>query len=306
MRIVSLIASSTEIVCALGLEKNLVGRSHECDYPASVEALPACSEAKIDIHASAKEIDRQVKDVVRDALSVYRVDKEALKKLNPDIIVTQDQCEVCAVSLKDVEKAVCDWVGGKPKIVSLKPENLEGLFHSIEEVGQAVGIEEKAQEFVKSLQKRMQEISDRIPKREEKIRVACIEWIEPLMAAGNWVPELVDLLGAQNLFGQAGKHSPWMTFAELREADPDIILTMPCGWGIQRTQQEMPVLEALEGWQDLRAVVNKKVYITDGNQYFNRPGPRIVESMEIMAEILYPDIFDFRHKDTGWIYLTEE
>lgn len=304
MRIVSLIASSTEICCALGLEQQLVGRSHECDFPPSVEALPACSEPKIDIHTSAVEIDRQVKDVVRDSLSVYRVHKDKLKALNPDLIVTQDQCEVCAVSLKDVEAAVCDWLEGRPKIVSLKPENLDDLFASIKQVGKAAGVLDKAELVVAQLKSRMQAIVDRVPSVDRKPRVACIEWMEPLMAAGNWVPELVELLGADNLFGEPGKHSPWMTWDALREADPDVIIILPCGWDIPRIQVEMPVLTKLDGWSRLKAVRNNKVYLTDGNQYFNRPGPRIVESMEILAEILYPQAMNFRHQGKAWEMLS--
>jgi len=301
MRIVSLIASSTEIVCALGLEKNLVGRSHECDFPPSVESLPACSEPKIQINASSKDIDRQVKDIVRDSLSVYSVHKDVLKELKPDLIVTQDQCDVCAVSLKDVEQAVSDWVESKPQIVSLKADDLEGIFKSIEIVGQAAGVLDKSKEVVKRLNERMRTIEQQVPNTKNQIKIACIEWIEPLMAAGNWVPELVERLRANNLFGEAGKHSPWMTWEELKQSNPDVIMIMPCGWDIKRTQEEMFILEAQEGWEDLGAVKNGQVYLTDGNQYFNRPGPRIVESMEIMAEILYPNQFNFGHKSAGWI-----
>ena len=300
MRIISLIASSTEIVCALGLQENLVGRSHECDYPSTVKSLPACSEPKIDIHTSAKEIDDQVKDVVRESLSVYRVHKDILKELKPDIIVTQDHCEVCAVSLKDVEKAVCDWLEDQPKIVSLRPENLEEIFDSITTVGKAANVEKKAAEVISNLKKRIDDIVAQVPQSESKPNVACIEWMEPLMAAGNWVPELVEHLGAKDLFGTAGKHSPWMTWEDLRKSDPDVIMIMPCGWDIARIKEEMHVLENLEGWAELSAVKNKQVYLTDGNQYFNRPGPRIVESMEIMAEILYPNIFDFGWKSRAW------
>jgi len=227
MRIVSLIASSTEIVCALGLEKNLVGRSHECDFPPSVESLPACSEPKIQINASSKDIDRQVKDIVRDSLSVYSVHKDVLKELKPDLIVTQDQCDVCAVSLKDVEQAVCDWVESKPQIVSLKADDLEGLFKSIEIVGQAAGVLDKSKEVVKRLNERMRMIEQQVPNTKNQIKIACIEWIEPLMAAGNWVPELVERLRANNLFGEAGKHSPWMTWEELKQSNPDVIMIMP-------------------------------------------------------------------------------
>ncbi len=300
MRIISLIASATEIVCSLGLEKYLVGRSHECDWPPSVEALPKCSEPKINIHTSAIEIDRQVKDVVRDSLSVYRVFKDKLKELKPDIIVTQDQCEVCAVSLKDVEEAVCDWVEYTPKLVSLRPMDLNDLYEDIYRVGRAAAVETKAEEVVGSMKARMKAISQKTPKRDKPIRLASIEWVEPLMAAGNWVPELVEMLGVENVFGEAGKHSPYMTFEDLRREDPDVMIVMPCGWDIERTKEEMPVLQKLDGWRDLKAVREGQVYLTDGNFYFNRPSPRVVESLEIMAEILYPQTFNFSHHGAGW------
>jgi iron complex transport system substrate-binding protein len=300
MRIVSLLASSTEIICSLGLEQSLVGRSHECDFPPSVQSLPACSEPKIDIHASAKEIDRQVKEVVRDALSVYRVDADRLKALKPDLIVTQDQCEVCAVSIKDVERAVCHWLENKPSIVTLRPENLNGIWDSMTQVGEAAGVGNRARALMASLKQRMRAITEKVPVREPRLKAACIEWIDPLMAAGNWVPEMVNLLGADHLFGKAGEHSPWMTFDDLREADPDIIMVMPCGWDMNRSREAMPVLESQTGWNDLKAVKTKQVYLTDGNQYFNRPGPRIVESLEIMAEIFYPQTFRFGHEHQGW------
>lgn len=299
-RIVSLIASATEIVCALGFENSLVGRSHECDYPPSIQLLPACSGPKFNIHGTSREIDERVKLIVRESLSVYRVDTEKLKNLKPDIIITQDHCEVCAVSLKDVQEAVCDWVGAKVKIVTLRPNNLADVWQGIRQVAEALGSLDQAEKLISRCQERMSVITQKTRDFPQHPSVACIEWIEPLMCAGNWVPELVKMIGGRDLLGKAGEHSPWMNWEQLQQANPDVIIVMPCGWDIKRTRQEMPFLMKNPGWYQLKAVRQNKVYLTDGNQYFNRPGPRLVESLEILAEILYPDVFSFGHQTHGW------
>ncbi|MCA9070105.1 MAG: cobalamin-binding protein [Planctomycetaceae bacterium] len=302
-RIVSLIASATEIVAALGLEDQLVGRSHECDYPPSVLQLPMCSEPRIDVHGTSREIDDRVKAVLRDteAVSVYRVFTEELERLAPTLIITQTQCEVCAVSLKDVEAAVCDLVSSQPKIVPLEPMDLKDVWRDIRAVANAVGVPGRAEALIADSQKRLSDISDQVAQLTTRPRVACLEWIDPLMAAGNWVPELVQIAGGQNLFGQVGLHSPWMTWEELRASDPDVIAIMPCGFDIPRTLSELKPLIDQEGWAGLSAVRDNRVFVTDGNQYFNRPGPRLVESAEILAELLHPEVFHFGHEGTGWL-----
>jgi len=299
-RIVSLLASATEIVAALGLTDRLVAISHECDYPAAIGDLPACTAPKIDVSGSSGEIDRRVKEVVELGLSVYRVDSDKLRSLSPDLIVTQSQCEVCAVSERDLEDAVAAWTEGRPEIVSLRPDALADVWRDIANVARAAGVETAGAELIAALQARMQQIRDRAARLERRPRVACIEWIDPLMAAGNWMPELVEMAGGINLFGEAGKHSPWMTWDALAAADPDIILVMPCGFDIARNRTEMPTLTELPGWADLKAVGNGQVFLTDGNQYFNRPGPRLAESLEILAEILHPEHFSFGHRGIGW------
>lgn len=302
-RIVSLIASATEIVAALGLEDQLVGRSHECDYPPSVLQLPMCSEPRIDVHGTSREIDDRVKAVLRDteAVSVYRVFAEELERLAPTVILTQTQCEVCAVSLKDVEAAVCDLVSSQPKIVPLEPMALADVWKDIRAVADAVDVPERAATLIADCQRRLAEISERVKQIPTRPRVACLEWIDPLMAAGNWVPELVEIAGGENLFGQAGLHSPWMTWEELKESDPDVIAILPCGFDIPRTLSELNPLIEQAGWNELSAVKNHRVFVTDGNQYFNRPGPRLVESAEILTELLHPETFDFGHEGIGWI-----
>ncbi|MBC8050216.1 MAG: cobalamin-binding protein [Chitinophagales bacterium] len=300
-RVVTLIASATEIVAALGCREWIVGRSHECDYPPDVVALPVLTEPKFPLHGTSYEIDARVKAIVAEGASVYRVDAERLKALAPNVIVTQDQCEVCAVSLKDVEAAVCDWMGASAQIVSCKPDALKDVWADIRRVGDAVGVPERADALIGDCQARMNDIAARASRLSARPRVALIEWIDPLMAAGNWMPELVEMAGGVNLFGEAGKHSPWMTFEELSAADPDVIVTMPCGFDIAQTCEHLPALTGKPGFAELRAVREGRFHVTDGNQYFNRPGPRLVESLEILAEMLHPAEFDFGHRSTAWI-----
>ena len=307
MRIISLIPSSTEIVCALGYKDQLVGRSHECDFPQGVEQLPICSEPKFNPdQGTSRQINDQVKKIVQESLSVYRVDTERLKSLKPDIIITQAQCEVCAVSINDVERAVSDWLEAKPKIVSLTPNSLDDLWKGIENVAEVLGNPQKGMELIKHYQDRISEITNQAAQFNKCPSVVCIEWIDPLMAAGNWMPEFIEMLGGHNCFGEAGKHSPKITWEELKEKDPDVIIGMPCGWGIDRCREEMKILTSKSDWSALKAVRQGRVTLADGNQYFNRPGPRLVESLEILAEIMYPDITHYDHKGKGWVQLTGE
>jgi len=300
MRIVSLIASSTEIVCALGMEEFLVGRSHECDYPPSVQGLPVCTAPKFRTAATSSEIDRQVKEILEQALSVYRVDSKLLESLQPTHIVTQTQCEVCAVSLRDVEEAVGTFLGSRPEIVSLQPNALADVWTDIRRVAEALGVSPQGHELIARLQARMTTIEQRAQSLPRRRSVACIEWIDPLMASGNWMPELVKMAGGHNLFGDAGRHAPRLEWIEVLAANPEVILILPCGFDIARTRQELPLLTRKSGWANLRAVQEGRVYLLDGNQYFNRPGPRLVESLEILAEIIHPEVFSFGHQETGW------
>ncbi|NDD30955.1 MAG: cobalamin-binding protein [Proteobacteria bacterium] len=300
MRIVSLIASATEIVTALGFSESLVGRSHECDFPASVSTLPVCTSPRFEIGGASADIDRSVKALLRDALSVYQVDADMLAALRPDVIVTQSQCEVCAVSTKDVENALCSWVDSRPRIVSCQPDSLDDVWADIRRVAEALGAPERGTELVDALRARMDSVSARALACGTRPRVACIEWVDPLMASGNWMPTLVEMAGGVNLFGEAGKHAPWMTWDDLVRSDPDVIVALPCGFDIARTRVDMPLLTERAEWTSLRAVRDGRVYVTDGNQYFNRPGPRLAESLEILCELLHPDAFDFGHCGRAW------
>jgi iron complex transport system substrate-binding protein len=286
-----MIASATEIVHALGLGEFQVGRSHECDFPVSVGALPIVTQPRFDVHGTSKEIDARVRETLSTAGSVYEVLTERLDPLEPTHIVTQTQCQVCAVSLDDVERALSESMRSRPEVVALEPNSLDDIWTDIQKVADRCGFADRGRELVASLQARMKGISERARGAGRKSKVACIEWQEPLMAAGNWVPELVEMAGGVNLFGGAGKHSPWMSFEELAASDADVILIMPCGYNLPQARAEMHWLEDRPEWARLRAVSTGEVYLLDGNQYLNRPGPRVVESLQMLAEILHPDRF---------------
>ena len=305
-RVITMLPSATEIVCALGHRDAIVARSHECDYPTSIKQLPACTESKIDTTKLSKNIDNQVKFIVEQGLSVYRVDGDLLKILNPDVIVTQTQCEVCAASPRDLEEALRDWTGGRPNIVSLEPNRLSDIWADIQNVANAIGEQQNGKELVKGLSNRMSLIEEKASKFLERPidppRVACIEWIDPLMAAGNWIPELVEMSGGENIFGAAGLHSPWIEWDVVCKEDPDVIVIMPCGYDISESRRNMPALSDRPEWSSLKAVKNGSIYIVDGNQYFNRPGPRLADSLEIMAQLVIPEMFksDFEFEGIGW------
>ncbi len=307
-RIISLIPSATEIVTALGLQDQLVGRSHECDFPESIRSLPVCSEPRIDVNASSGEIDRQVKSALANAVSIYKLNVEELTRLQPTHLITQTQCEVCAVSLQDVQQAVCQMVGSQPEVISHNPNSLADIWNDIQITADKLGVPERGHELIASLKDRLEQVRQSVVGRTVKPSVVCLEWLNPLMAAGNWVPELVEIAGGVPLLCEAGKHSPYFEWSSLHQANPDVIAIMPCGFDIPRTISELGVLFDSPDWFELRAVRQGRVYLTDGNQFFNRPGPRVVESAEILAEILH-DVGhnrpDHRHHQAGWIRLEE-
>jgi iron complex transport system substrate-binding protein len=303
-KIISLLPAATEIVCALGLEQNLVGRSHECDYPETVKSLPICSDAKFIPGSDSGAIDRQVKEILSDALSIYIVDKDMIKQLNPDVVITQAQCEVCAVSLKDVEEALENLLDKEANIISLEPNTLDDIFGDIQRIAGSLGVTEQGQQLLESLYERIDIIRHKLKFIADKPTVACIEWLEPLMLAGNWTPELVGIAGGRSILTENGKHSPYVNWDILKAEDPEIIVVMPCGFSIERTMKEIDLLLAVPGFSEMRAVKNNRLYIADGNQYFNRSGPRIVDSIEILAEIIYPKQFIFGYEGNGWIRFT--
>ncbi len=297
-RVVSLLPSATEIVFALGCGDQLVGRSHECDYPEAARALPVCTRASFP-DGTSREIDDQVTSRVQQGLSLYDVDLEQLRTLAPDLVLTQDQCRVCAVHLSDLEAALREWTGASVEIVSLSPAVLGDVLRDIGRVGAALGASTAAQALVTRLTERVSEIGEKTGDAKRP-SVVCLEWVDPLMAAGNWIPELVAVAGGRALLASTGNHSPAIDWPALRAADPDFLIVTACGFDLSRSQSEMGPLLAHPDWPALRAVRAGRVFVTDGNAYFNRSGPRLVESIEILAEILHPDRCDFGHEGSGF------
>ncbi len=290
-RIVSLLPSATEIVCALGLQDQLVGVSHECDYPPEIAGRPVLTEPKIDPRRPSVEIDRDVRRLVRDGLSVYRIRTDVLQQLAPDVIVTQDQCEVCAVSYPEVERAARECLGNDVTIVSLRPTRVEDILADIGRVAAACDRGAAGEALVAGMRERLQAIGERAQRVRSRPRVACLEWLEPLMMAGNWIPELVTLAGGHYDAVAPGAHTPTISWADLVVYAPDVIVVMPCGFEIEQTQAQMETLTARREWQELPAVRNRRVYIADGNAYLNRPGPRIVDSAALLAGLIQPGFF---------------
>jgi iron complex transport system substrate-binding protein len=288
MRIASLLPSATEIVCALGLADSIVGVSHECDFPPAVVGRPVLTAPKIDPRGSSAAIDAAVQGLVRDGLSVYRIDSEALRAAQPDLIVTQDQCEVCAVSFAEVERAVQAVLDAPARIVSLRPSRLDDVLDDFARVADAAGVPDAGVQLIAASRARLERIRTAVAPARSRPRVACIEWIDPLMVAGNWVPELVELGGGTYELVAAGAHSPRIGWEALAAAQPDVVIVMPCGFALAQTRRELPALTARAEWRALPAVRNGRAYAIDGNAYVNRPGPRLVDSAELLAGLIQP------------------
>ena len=310
MRIISLLASATEMVAALGCLDQLVGRSHECDYPPEVQAIPVVSTVQIDTNVSSAQIDAQVKQLAQEkrepedpalkALSIYAIDVDKLQELRPDVIFTQTQCEVCAVSERDVIQAIAHLTGLQPLVVSLSPYRLQDVWEDVIRVGHALGKRDQAQALVAKYQQRLNDLAIKTTTFGTRRRVAVLEWLDPLMGAGNWTPELVVYAGGENIFGEIGQHTPWITWEELQAANPDVIILSPCGYTLERAMQDVPLLQNHPAWAELQAVRNGRIYAIDGNQYLNRSGPRLVESAELLARAIWDDRLPIVVDNNGW------
>ena len=300
LRLVSLLPSATEIIACLGLTDRLVGISHECDYPPEIKDRAICTSARLSIHQPSGEIHQEVDKLLTAAVSIYEINLDVLTKLQPTHIITQDQCDVCAVSFPEVEIAVAKLTNSHPQIISLQPDTIADVWADIQRVGETLNVDWKPivsalQARVKTCQTQSENLLANPP------RVACIEWTDPLMLAGNWIPELVEMAGGKPIGGVTGQHSPRISWDGLIAADPDTIIFMPCGFDLDRTRIEAQPLTEHPQWGKLNAVQLDRVYITDGNAFFNRPGPRLVESLEILTEILNPQVCNYGHHGTGWM-----
>jgi len=297
MRVVSLLASGTEIVCALGLGESLVGRSHECDNPAWVKSLPSCSEPAFDICVSSREIDAEVNRRIRSGEPLYRIHTDLIGKLAPDLIITQAHCEVCAVTPQDVERSGCDTPTAS--VLALTAGSLDGIFDGIIRIAEALGKESCGRELVRRERRRLEAVQERVAGRATP-SVVMLEWMDPLFAMGNWGPELVQIANGDLLLGKRGEHSSAIPFDRLPEADPEFIIVAPCGFDLERTLRERIVLEGHPLWNSLRAVKSGKVAFADGNLFFNRSGMTISQTAEIIAEILHGETFEAPTQGLHW------
>jgi len=303
-RILSLLPSTTEIAAALGLGDRLVGRSHECTVPPEVARLPVVTEPKLDPHAPSAAIDARVKALVREGLSVYRVDAELAQRLAPDVILTQTQCEVCAVTPRDLEAAACEWLAGRagpaPRLVAVAPNTLADVLDDLVRVAEGCGVAERGHALRSREQARIDEVTARATAEAAahgRPRVAFLEWLDPPMGPGSWIPELIERAGGSPVLGRAGEHAAWTDLDALAALDPDVFVLAPCGFDLARTRSELRPLLGDPRWPALRAVRNGRVALADGFLHMSRPGPRIAESLEILAELLHPAAAGL---DRGW------
>jgi len=286
MRIVSLLPSATEIVCLLGLRGQLVGVTHECDYPADVAELAKVTKTMIPDDVCSREIDDLVKDNLKTG-SLYALDGPVLERLQPDLIVTQTLCEVCAVAEDEIRSAACS-LPVTPEIITLEPTRLEEVFDAIGVVGGATKCSSVAETAIERLRKRVEAVTSRAV--QKRPRVMLLEWIDPPFSAGHWNPELVRMAGGEEVIGDEGQHSRRVDWADIVAADPDVLFIACCGFSVERAIVDIPILRQHPEWTELQCVNNDRVFVVDGSAYFNRPGPRLVDSLELVAHALHPEI----------------
>jgi iron complex transport system substrate-binding protein len=284
MRVLSLLAGGTEIVCALGAGDTLVGRSHECDNPQWVRTLPACTRPAFDVNMSSGEIDAEVRRRLRLHEPLYHVDADRIRDLHPDLLITQMHCEVCAVTPDDVERVGCGILASQ--VLALGAGTVDGIFDGVRSIARSLHLQSAGEDLIATMRSRMRAVTDAVRDKPTPT-VVMLEWTDPIFSMGNWGPELVEASNGQVLLGEKGQFSRAISWKEVLDADPDFLIIAPCGYDIARTVRELPLLEALPGWSQLKSVRAGTVAVADGNLYFNRSGTTIVETVEILAEILH-------------------
>jgi iron complex transport system substrate-binding protein len=291
MRICSLLPGATEVVAALGLTDELVGISHECDYPQTVQQKPVMVRAVIDAgHASSHEIDRQVRAAVEQGLHLYELDETLFRRAQPDLVITQDLCHVCAVTPGQLQRAVAA-LPKQPTLLTLNPVTLDQVLTDVERIGAAAGREAEARVLALTLRSRLHAVRERVSASQERPKVVCLEWLDPLFVAGHWVPDMVAWAGGREMLGTAGAPSRQVTWDQVRAADPDVLVLMPCGFSAARTQQELDRMTGREEWRSLRAILDGRAFAVDASAYFSRPGPRLVDGVALLAALNHPSIF---------------
>ena len=301
MRIVSLLASGTEIVCELGAGEELVGRSHECDNPGWVRKLPSCTRPAFDVEMSSRAIDCEVRQRLKKGAPLYHIDAELIARLDPDVLITQEHCEVCAVTPGDIAKTGVEELARQ--VLALRAGTVDGIYRDIHRIGRAIDRKLAADVLVANMQRRLNEIYEHVRQRSTS-SVVILEWADPIFPASNWAPELVDAANGKLLLGRKGEHSGVVSWEKVREADPDYLIVAPCGYDLTRSLREIPILEALRGWFELSAVKNGRVFFADGNRFFNRSGATIVETAEIIAEILHGFVLRRSWEGIAWRHYT--
>lgn len=287
MRICSLLPGATEVVAMLGRTRHLVGISHECDYPPEIRTKPVLVRATVEAGLSSPDIDRRVRTTLRAGRPLYEVDETMLVRVRPDLVIAQTLCDVCAITPSQLTRAL-RVLSSPPRVLSLGPSTLDDVLADIERIGEAIGRSLEAANLVDELRARLHAVLLQVAHAEKHPRVACLEWLDPLFAAGHWVPEMVACAGGVDVLGASGSPSEQITWEQVQEAKPDVLIIMPCGFSIARTKQEMSRLTKRPGWKKLPAVKHGAVFLADASSYFNRPGPRLIDGIEMLAACFHP------------------
>lgn len=290
MRICSLLPSATEILYAIGLGDCVVGVTHECDFPPEAARKPALIRPRVDPQAAPAEIDRQVSELVARGESIYAVDAELLEELAPDLIVTQDLCHVCAASPDDLATALTR-LPKMPQVLTLTPHSLRDVWNDIRRVGQATGRCERAEALAAELEETVRRTETKAARTSARPRVVCLEWLDPYYVAGHWVPEMVSKAGGKDALGQAGEPSFRVTAEQIAESLAEVVLVMPCGYGVKRAAEEACTMRIPDEWNQLPAIRDRRIFALNANAYFSRPGPRLAMGVELLAQIIHPDLF---------------
>jgi iron complex transport system substrate-binding protein len=293
-RIVSFLPSATEMVYALGLEDRLVGVTHECDFPSSVKQKPVVVRSAVPVETMTEpEIDKAVSERINAGLSVYEVDETLLRTLAPDLILVQDLCDVCAPSGNEVSRAL-KVLSGRPDIVHLSPKSLAGIFQNIQDIGNAAGCPATAEQWVRESSENLQKITAITRQLPYRPRVFCMEWLDPLYCSGHWVPEMVQIAGGVDELSQKGSDSVQVSWDAVRRWAPEVLIVMPCGCHLSKVLELVPKLAAFPGWAEIPAVKKRQVFAVDASSYFARPGPRVMQGIELLAHLIHPEVFAWR------------
>ncbi len=299
-QIVSFLPSATEMACALGLSDQLVGITHECDYPPEVRGKAIVVRKALPIETmSQREIDVAVSERMREGRSLYEVDERLLQQLAPDLILTQDLCQVCAPSGNEVSQAL-NLLPKKPQILWLTPNSLEEIFSNLRELGEATGQSKKAEELIAAGRARLHKIEAVTENLNVRPRVFCMEWLDPVYCSGHWVPEMVKIAGGVDALSQAGADSVRIPWEEVVEWKPEVLIVTPCGFDLEQTIEQSRQLFTYPGWSTLPAVLNGRVYAVDANSYFARPGPRVVDGTELLAHLIHPELFSWHGSKSAY------